>query len=91
MDNLEEIDTFLETYMTEPRIDNLNRPVSSDEIEFLINYNQTKLKIWLLSCTSHISGAQWPVATVLDSSENGSFPSLQKVLLEIRLQLALRP
>ena len=35
-DNLEEIDTFLETYMTEPRIDNLNRPISSDEIEFVI-------------------------------------------------------
>ena len=40
MDNLEEMDTFLETYnlprLNQEEIENMNRPITSSEIETLI-------------------------------------------------------
>ena len=50
MDNLEEMDKFLEKYnfpkMNQEQIENLNRPISSTEIETVIrNLQQTKAQV----------------------------------------------
>ena len=49
MDNLEEMDKFLETYnfpkLNQEEIENLNRPITSTEIETLIRiFQQTKVQ-----------------------------------------------
>ena len=50
MDNLEEMDTFLEKYnfpkLNQEEIENLNRPITSMEIETVIEiFQQTKAQI----------------------------------------------
>ena len=63
MDNLEEMDKFLEkknlSRLNQEEIDNLNRPVTSSDIEFVIlkNSQQTKVQNWTASqenSTKHI-------------------------------------
>ena len=50
MDNVEEMDKFLEKYnfpqMNQEEIENLNRPITSTEIETVIrNFQQTKAQV----------------------------------------------
>ena len=54
MDNLEEMDKFLEKYnfpkLNQEEIENLNRPISSTEIETVIrNLQQTKAQVQMAS------------------------------------------
>ena len=54
MDNLEEMDKFLETYklprLNQEEINNLNRPISSSKIEFVIKkIQQTEVQNWKAS------------------------------------------
>ena len=48
MDNLEEMDEFLEKYnlpkMNQEEIENLNRPITSTEIKTVIKQSSNKLK-----------------------------------------------
>ena len=53
MDNLEEMDKFLEKYnfqkLNQEEIDNLNRPITSTEIETVIRNLQTKAQVQMVS------------------------------------------
>ena len=54
MDNLEEMDKFLEKYnlpkLNQEEIENLNRPITSTEIETVIrNLQQTKAQVQMTS------------------------------------------
>ena len=48
MDNLEEMDKFLEMYnlprLNQEEIENMNRPITSNEIESVINSQKTKVQ-----------------------------------------------
>ena len=62
LENLEEMDNFLEKYnllrMTQEETENLNRPITSNEIELVIkNYEKTKdlnQVASLLNCIKHL-------------------------------------
>ena len=53
MDNLEEMDKFLEKYnfpkLNQEEIENLNRPITSTEIETVIRNLQTKAQVQMAS------------------------------------------
>ena len=53
MDNVEEMDTFLEKYnfpkLNQEEIENLNRPITSTEIETVIRNLQTKAQVQMVS------------------------------------------
>ena len=54
MDNLEEMDKFLEKYnfpkLNQEEIENLNRPITSTEIETVIrNFHKTKAQVQMAS------------------------------------------
>ena len=59
MDNLDEMDKFLEKYnlprMNEEEIENMNRPITSNEIETVIkNLQQTKVQDQIASQVNSI-------------------------------------
>ena len=53
MDNMEEMDKFLEKYifpkLDQEEIENLNRPITSTEIETVIRNLQTKAQVQMVS------------------------------------------
>ena len=58
MDNLEEMDKFLERYklprLNQEETENMNRPITSNEIETVIKYLQTKVQDQMASQVNSI-------------------------------------
>ena len=60
MDNLEEMDKFLEKHnlprLNQEEVENINRPITSTEIETVIKiFQQTKAQIGRASCRERVS------------------------------------
>ena len=72
MDNLEEMDKFLEKYnfpkLDQEEIENLNRPITSTEIETVIKiFQQTKAQVQTasqLNSTKNLEKSTYPTQTL---------------------------